>query len=289
MSGLTKIFIVLQLVFSLVVAVLLVLMVSKLEPYKSLVDQANAGKLGAMSALGAALEDNAAKDATLNKTRSDLQAALAESQRVGTENQAKIAGLTQSLQAAEVKASQAQTQLVSLTNAIATLKDLLAEKDRTLGETTPKVAQLTTQYNEVYRTNNELQNQLRGAEQTIRKLQEQIANLPSGGGAAGGATASAGDSNAQVASLSAASGQGKGPINARITEVKASATGRTLIALPLGARDGLKENTRLAIYRGNTYLGDAVIQTVTPDQSAATVVGPVKEPIQIGDLVMTVQ
>jgi len=289
LSGLTKIFIVLQLVFSLVVAVLLVLMVSKLEPYKSLVDQANAGRIGAQAALAAANEDIAAKNAQLTKLQSDMQNTLAESQRVSTDQLAKISGLTQDKQASDVKAAQAQTQLVSLTNAIATLKDLLAEKDRQLNEYTPRVAQLTQQYNEVYRTNNELQNQLRGAEQTIRKLQEQIAQGPATTGAAGGGMATGNDSNAQVASLSSSSGQNKGPINARITDIRQSAAGRTMIALPLGTRDGIKEGTRLAIYRGNTYLGDAAVQTVTPDQSAAAVIGPVKEPIQQGDLVMTVQ
>jgi len=289
LSGLTKIFIVLQLVCSLVVAVLLVLMVSKMEPYKAMVDSSNAGRIGAQAALTATLQESEAKDASLSKARSDLSSALADAQRVGTENQTTIARLQQSLQAEQVKSSQAQTQLVSLTNAIATLKDLLAEKDRQLGDLTPRVAQLTTQYNEVYRTNNELQNQLRGAEQTIRKLQEQIADAGSKAPGAGGASASAGESSGQVQSLSASNSQARGPINARITDIQPSASGRTMIALPLGSRDGIKENTRLAIYRGNTYLGDAVVQTVTVDQSAAAVVPPVKEPIQKGDLVMTVQ
>jgi len=289
LSGLTKIFIVLQLVCSLVVAVLLVLMVSKMEPYKAMVDSANAGRVGAQAALTATLQESESKDAALSKARTDLQMALADRQRENTTSQTDNARLQQDLSAEKVKSSQAQTQLVSLTNAIATLKDLLAEKDRQNADLTPRVSQLTQQYNEVYRTNNELQNQLRGAEQTIRKLQEQIADAGSKAPGGGGASAAAGDSGAQVQSLSATNSQARGPINARITDVQPSAAGRTMIALPLGSRDGIKENTRLAIYRGNTYLGDAVVQNVSVDQSAAAVVPPVKEPIQKGDLVMTVQ
>lgn len=285
MSGLTKVFIVLQLVFSLVVSVLLVLMVSRLEPYKSQLDSAHAGQIAAQALLAAEQNKSQAAQAAADEARRGLTEAQANLQRTTTELNTRIASLTQSGQASEVKNAQAQTQITSLTNAVATLKDLLAEKDKQLNELTPRVAQLTTQYNEVYRSNNELQNQLRGAEQTIRKLQEQIAAGP----AQGGTGAATGDSGAQVASLSAANTQApNASINGRIRKVGQLA-GRTVIELPLGTRDGVKNSSRFFIYRNNVYLGEAVITTVTPDGSLATVQGNPQQPVQEGDMVMSAQ
>lgn len=289
MSGLTKIFIVLQLVFSLVVSVLLVLMVAKLEPYKAQVDAAHTGRIAAQTQLAAIQQQLSASEAALTLARSDLQTAVTTGNNALMLAQAANADLTQKLQDATVKAAQAQTQLTSLTNAIATLKDLLSEKDKQLNELTPRVAQLTQQYNEVYRANNELQNQLRGAELTIRKLQEQIAQAPTGGTTAPGTGAAPADSGAQVTSLSAANSQAaRGPINATVTDINTSA-GRTIMEVPLGTRDGVKNGNRFFIYRNNNYLGEAVITTVTPAASVLTVQGTPREPIQKGDMVMSAQ
>jgi hypothetical protein len=285
LSGLTKVFIVLQLVFSLVVSVLLVLMVSKLEPYKSQLDSAHAGQIAAQALLAAEQNKSAAAQGAADQARRELTDAQSALQRTTTELNTRIASLTQTGQASEVKNAQAQTQITSLTNAIATLKDLLAEKDKQLNDLTPRVAQLTTQYNEVYRSNNELQNQLRGAEQTIRKLQEQIAQGPAQGGT-GAAPAS---SDSQVASLSAANSQApNAPINAKIRNVGQLA-GRTVIELPIGTRDGVKASNRFFIYRNNAYIGEAVITTVTPDGSLATVQGNPAQSVQAGDMVMSAQ
>jgi hypothetical protein len=289
LSGLTKVFIVLQLVFSLVVSVLLVLMVAKLEPYKAQVDAAHTGRIAAQAQLAAIQQQLTAAEGALTRARSDLETAVSSGNTALMSAQARNAGLTQQVQDASVKASQAQTQITSLTNAIATLKDLLSEKDKQLGELAPRVAQLTTQYNEVYRSNNELQNQLRGAELTIRKLQEQIVQMPTGGTTAPGTGAAPADSGAQVTSLSAANAQAaRGPINAQVTDINTSA-GRTIVEVPLGTRDGVKNGNRFFIYRNNNYLGEAVITTVTPGASVLTVQGTPREPIQKGDMVMSAQ
>ena len=60
MSGLTKIFNVLQLVFSLVVSVLLVLMVSKQEPYKNMADSQRVANLALAASNAHQATENAA-------------------------------------------------------------------------------------------------------------------------------------------------------------------------------------------------------------------------------------
>jgi hypothetical protein len=79
-------------------------------------------------------------------------------------------------------------------------------------------------------------------------------------------------------------------INGKISDVKPT-VGRTLIELPLGTRDGVRKDTRFMIYRGNTYVADAVVVgNPEPDKSVAAVdANSVKagETVQKGDMVMS--
>jgi hypothetical protein len=46
---------------------------------------------------------------------------------------------------------------------------------------------------------------------------------------------------------------------------------------------------RFFIYRGTTYIGEAVITEATPDASVATVQGNPQQQVQVGDMVMSAQ
>jgi len=76
-------------------------------------------------------------------------------------------------------------------------------------------------------------------------------------------------------------------VNAAISNV-GNDKGRTLIEFPLGTRDGIQQNTRLFIYRGNNYVADATVERTTPDTSVAVVVTPKGgQSVQKGDIVST--
>ena len=264
MSALTKILIVLQLVFSLVLSVVLVLMVSKMDPYKQRVDAAQtalfaatADKVRLEEAVAAA---NAAATAANDKATTEATARATE--RAKNASDATAADLNRMKLEAQVAGL--QTQLASLTASNKTLADANAEKDKRLADLAPQVQKLTQQNAALYQSNQEGQNQLRAAEQALRKLQEV---QQAGGGAAGGLPTG---SDNQVVALSSANPV-RASINAKISNIAQSA-GRTLIELPLGTRDGVQNGTTLMIYRNNnTYVGEAVVTRVTPDSSVAQV------------------
>jgi len=265
LSALTKILIVLQLVFSLVLSVVLVLMVSKMEPYKTKVDSANAGLFAAVAEKVKLQEElsaaNAAATAAADHATSEATGRASERARYASDSSAadlKRMNL-------ESQVAQLQTQLAGLTASNKSLADANAEKDKRLADLSPQVSKLTQQNAALYQSNQESQNQLRAAEQALRKLQE-VQAAGGGGGAAGG-TATGSDS--QVVALSATN-QMHAPINSKISNIAQSA-GRTLIELPMGTRDGVQQGTKLMIYRSTGYVGEAVVTRVTPDSSVAQV------------------
>jgi hypothetical protein len=287
LSALTKILIVLQLVFSLVCSVLLVLMVSRAENYKV----TNAGLQAA----------NVGQGAALTKALMDRDAALASNSSLTEKLNAATANLSRTMATASSDSSKAEQERLDLQNKLAamtaqvqaltasnsTQASSLAAKDAELEKLRPQVADLMTKYNEISRAKMEDDNQLRAAAQSIRKLQEIIANQPTAGAGGGGAGAIApigsGDQIQTISSAAPAAGR----VNGTVTDV-AQSSGRTLIELPLGTRDGIQVGTKVYVYRSTGYVGDASVQRVTPEQSVAVVVSTkAGETVQKGDMVST--
>jgi hypothetical protein len=282
MSPLTKMLIVLQLVFSLVTSVVLTLYVSKQQNYKETVVNEVSARIAAQAMATAAQ----AKVATLEQQLSGMQSTLNQVQSGrATEQQAAAAAAAKAdadLLAARSQISQLSNQNTSLTAANAAAAASVAVKDTELGVLRPQVADYMAKNADLYRAKNEADNQLRAAEMAIKKLQEQLVQGTTGGGA----TAAEGSTGAQVTSLSNAASNAR--VNAKISRI-ANGAGGTLVQMPLGTRDGVQVNTRVFIYRGATYIADAVVQRVTPDESVAQILNP--RPgvnVQEGDMVSTI-
>jgi uncharacterized protein YlxW (UPF0749 family) len=274
-------FIVLQLVFALAVSVLLVLMVSKSENYKSQVESTNIKNV-AMAATNLKSEtEKTAAQAKLSDVQAQLNAATnklntATADAAAAASKAETANLELQNQIVALR-----SQITSLNAAISTATSSIAAKDKELDTLRPQVADLTTKYNEIYRAKNEADNQLRATEQAIRKLQEIIAQAPAGG------AGSAAPTGGQVQVLSASSVAAAGKVNGRISNFSTS-LGKTLIEMPLGTRDGIQVGTKVFVYRATGYVGDATVTRVTPDQSVATIDSTKPgETVQMGDLVST--
>ena len=287
MSGLTKILIVLQLVFSVAVAVLLMLMVSRQQSYKTELDNVRTAHIAALATAGhanselAALRDELSREQGLSKTS---EQSLAAASGAAVAAQAKADTTIQSLQK---DLQQKETQLVSLTDTIKTLSAQNEHFSKENQEMTPKLTELVGRNADIARRNNELENAVRSAEQAIRKLQEEITLMTAKGGSASASAATANIGN-QVLPLNETR-SGSGPINGQVTDLQQYA-GRTYISTPLGTRDGLKSGSVLAVYRGNTYLGDARVENVTANESVAVMTAIKQgETIQKGDLVMSGQ
>jgi hypothetical protein len=283
MSALTKMLIVLQLVFALVCSTLLVLMVSKQQDYKAKFDQAQTGNI-ALNAIVADKDRQLAAQGTQLENINKLLTAANNDARQANANR------TQSQAAADAKTAELgsqvatlQSSVTSLSAANTTLTSQVQNLNDELSKTRPQVAALTRQNSELTRALNEKTNSLAAAEQAIAKLQEQLAQnkTPSGAVAPMG-------SEGQITSLAPAAAAPAAKVNAEISEVR-EVTGRPTIGLQVGTRDGIRANTKLVIYRGNSYIGDAVVQQATPEESVAVVVSTKPgATVQKGDLVSTV-
>ena len=281
MSTLTKIFIFLQLICSIAVAVVIVFGISHLKNYRDDVESSESRAVAAQASYQKSQNDIAVAQAQAADAIAKATGQVNELARGNNDLTTKNAQLASQIGALEARNAQQQNSISQLTSSIDSQNSLLAAKDKELADLRPENASLIQKNAELNRTNNELSTQQRFAEQAIRKLQEQIAQAPTSGP---GASAPAEGNGSQVASLSSSA---NGAINGKITQVSQSA-GHILVEMPLGDRDGVKVNTRFTIYRNNGYVGDAVVQKVFPDSSVAevTVVKP-GDNVKQGDLVTT--
>jgi chromosome segregation ATPase len=283
LSGLTKIFIVLQLVFSVAISVLLVLMVSHQENYKGMVDSATSSSVALRATVAHDQETISALNASLADKDRQNQSSQAQSQQQLADLTTKNASLQQQVASLTASNAQVQTNLASLTATVTTQQEIIKQQSSELTNLRPQVAELTLKNADLNRANNDATNQNRAAEQAIRRLQEQIATAPTTGSGAAAPT-----EGGQVARFSASS-QTPVQINGTVSDLD-QAAGRTLIETKLGARDGVRVNTRFAIFRDNKYVGDAVVERVLPGESVAVVVSTKPgESVQKGDIVQSGQ
>jgi hypothetical protein len=284
LSALTKTFIVLQLLFSVVCAVLLVLFVTKTENYKNLVTDERVKNVGLAASYANAERSKSATESEVNRLQGQLSDTM--KQLTTARDTAAAAAATKDAALQEVKnqlsAALAQNQTLAAANT--TNAATIDAKDKELAGLRTQVPDLVAKYNTVSRAKIEVDNQLRAAELAIRKLQETIAQMPGGGA---GAAAPIGSEN-QIQVLTASNAAAAGKINGQVSNV-ALAQGRTLIEMPLGERDGIKVGAKLYVYRASGYIGDATVERVSADQSVAVIMSTKPgETVKVGDLVATV-
>ena len=284
MSTLTKILVVLQLVFSLVIAVVLVFGTGHLENYRNEVDASHTQAVAAQALLAKSQNDVAVANAQVADVNSRMAAATDELKKQNNDLATKLAQTSSERGALEAQNAQELSSISQLSSSNDSQNKLIAAKDTELAQLRPENVSLVQKNAELNRVNNDQSTSNRLAEQAIRKLQEQLAATETGPSKSG-AAAPGESSDMGVASLSASPANAQ--INAKITSIAPSA-GHTLIEVPLGTRDGVKVNTALRIYRNSGYVGDAVVQSVFADSSVAqvTIVKP-GDSIKVGDLVMT--
>lgn len=274
MSILTKLFIVLQLVASLALAVLVVVAFKSQEPYKAKLQTTETNLVAAQSAALREKNESAALRTQLTQLSNTLSKDSSAWSAQVTDARSKAVELTVELQSEIAKHAASLNSVTQLTATVNSLKDQIAAKDAELARIRPDNVTLTQKFAELNRANNDLTTQLKLAEQAIRKLQEAIAlqgDKPS--------SSTAGDAKSVLAVQTAVQ------INGKIGSISTHA-GRTYVGLGLGTRDGVKVGTQFAISRGNSYIGDAVVNRATVDESVALIT-LLKEGknVQEGDLV----
>jgi chromosome segregation ATPase len=282
LSPLTKIFIILQLVCSLVLSVMVVVLISRQQPVAQQLEQERVARFGVQAALLEKTNEVDSVNQRLQQKQIELDNKSSALNKTIGELQTQLTSLRDEKGKVETDLARKNAEMGQLTAANQSLSEQLAGKDKQLSTLAPENVQLIQRNAELGRAINEKETALRFAETSIRKLQEQLAANESKSGASGSAPEAT-----SVASLSDKAPAA--PVNAKITNV-AQTAGRTLIEVPLGSRDQIKAGTKLTIYRDSGYVARATVENVKIDQSAAAVdAGSVKkgETVRPGDLVIT--
>jgi len=278
-SALTKILIVLQLVFSLVVSVLLVLYVSKAEEPKKQAMAEHTQFIANSAALDKTNQMLAAKNAevtALNTQVTNLNGAIVNAQNDTATARAEKVKADAALVAQSSTSLQVQEKLASLT---ASQEERLAALTEDLKKLREQVPSLTKEKTDLSRVVLELRSQLDAANVAIKQYQVILANNGGSNGAGVNMKPQVSEMETHVAAA---------PVNGTVTDVATSA-GRVYIETKLGARDGIQVGTKLLVYRGNGYVGDVQVESVSPDTSVAVVVATkAGETVQKGDYVATV-
>ena len=265
MNILTKVFVVMTTVFSLAGLVFVILILNQQVKYKTSLQAAEARCVGVMAnttKMQSERDNYFAALERLDTAKRENESAMQQTIR-NLQNQ--IAGLERENATGKSDMTTAQASVTALTTANQAMTDTLGKYSTELADLRKQVPVLTQQNAELNRKNDEYATALEAAQNAIRRLQEELAiaqepqpqKAPTTGAQLGTST--------ETPTLSAVN-----PINGKVTRVDIL-NGRTYVTLSLGKRDGVQENYRFTLYRGSSYLGDAVVRKVTPDEAVAEV------------------
>jgi myosin heavy subunit len=285
LSTLTKTFIVLQLVFAIGLAVMVFMTGNQAVTYRGQLTAAQTKQTAAVAAAREVQTQLATQTAAFNQQLSTKDAEISSLHRDLDTRAGELAQVSSRRDTLEAQVQSLQNDVQRLTTTTSGLKDVVVAKDQELTALRPQVAKLTQQNAELARKNSELSSLQDQSEKAIRTLQENLAQAKRPAPATStGSIQNGSAAGSSVASLSTGTPT-SATINGKVTNVETS-NGKTFVNLSLGSRDGVQVNNRFTIYRGNDYVGDAVVQKVAPDQSVA-VVTVNRLPVQTSDLVIS--
>lgn len=274
MSAITKLFVVLLVISSLLLSASVVVFVNKVEDFRAGNEKAKKDLRGAQGERDAALasaesaraagvaaaKDFAAREASLNKDITageakiqELNASLAQSQK---DNQVK--DITNKSIADALKAAQEENKGYLTANT-----DLRTSNDKLLQQNGELNTQLTVLDQKLRATDKARE----FAEERVSELQQQIKNMGTGGG------------NAGQGGTSAASA----PINAVVRSVDIIG-GKKYATISVGSADNVAKGMKFNIVNRNTaeYLGSMTVDRVDVNEAIGQVEGSKIDKIQPG-------
>jgi len=283
LSTLTKIFIVLLVVFCIAFTMSSISFVAQTHEWKALAQGFQQEAQASETHLRNVLASSAAQAAM------DRDAINAHIQRI----KALEADLQQALKAnsgLETRLAEARAQVSSLEGSVRLLSGELkvgqagwTEQRKQREELETRNTELETRNIDLSERVNEQTAQLVVLQQHVRQLEQQLHILRQGSqrvarldepGTAGDLGTLAGGGSGVVRPATPATGS---PIRGRITDVSGA-----LATISVGSADGVVEGMVFVIHRGLDYIGDLEITHVEPDQCAGRVVRSVRTP-KIGD------
>lgn len=281
MSTLTKVFIVLQLVFSIGLAVVVVMAVGSEKETKEKLKEYETGMLAAQAGTGQAINN---KSALENQVQTSLEASRKATEDLKTALTQRTQELTQANTRLDVLQGQLteSNSIVSRSQAtLSSAQERLTAREKEVEAMRPEFAKLREQNAQLVVANQQLQNSYDLAAKAVKTLQENIAEMKDKPEAA---TSKASASGTSAAAKILAGTQAPVEINGKVTGLRTDAD-KVYVTLSLGTRDKVQVDTKFMIYRDNTFVADARVQQVTPAESVAEVTMTAKgQSVQAGDL-----
>lgn len=288
MGVLTKVFVVLVTVLSVLLVALIVPFVANTENYKQQLDDARTAKAAAEEL--ATLRQNELNAA---QSRDSEMVTVLKSQAQNLATQINL--LTQQLADSETKARSESEKLAKFeadwSRLIATnqqntqmTKELRAE----LTERREKMVNQQTQMIELADRNNEMESQLEAMTRQVRRVHEQLTQLQEQNA----------DLEQKLAQLppqwqqkilseeiEAAPFVPETPIRGQITKVQ-QLKDELFVQVNVGNNDGVTTNMKFLVHRGNQFLGTLIITTVDAQNSAGRML-LTQGQVAVGDLILT--
>ena len=289
MSPLTKAFVVLVTLLSILLVTLVVPFVASVDGVKADLETERA-KYAAIEVtrdnlfarLTAAEAAQSATQASLNETISDLETRVAE---LSSERN----DLRSSLAAARTGEQQTQATLAALSQNDQTKTQLLDTYATKLEDVQQSLVEQSRRNAELIDRTNELSNERTQLTRSVERLRERTTELAEQNAAASAALASAGITvpEASATGLAAAPVPAGERIFGSVTSVETATGGRVLVQVNVGASDGVRNGQRFVAFRGQDQLvGTLEVRSVDESVAVASVVSQ-ERPLQPSDNIVS--
>ncbi|MEM1097208.1 MAG: hypothetical protein AAGH92_00330 [Planctomycetota bacterium] len=288
MSPLTKAFVVLVTVLSILLVTLVVPFVAQVDDLKAERDAfdaiASASQVtisDLQSQVTTLREGRAANEANLQATIRQLESDLATAKGNETNLQAQLAK-------ASAESDAIRATIVSMNEADKTKTALLETTLGQVNDTQGKLVERSTENTQLIARNNQLEadraaleNQTRSLREQLQALNEEVATLEQAVVAAGGSIPEAGAAVAVVPTSTE-------PVYGAVTGQGVIPGGKTLVQLNIGSADGVVAKQRFVAFRGNDELvANLEVQSVDASESVAVILGEARRDVRTGDSVVS--
>ncbi len=288
MGVLTKVFVVLVTVLSVLLGTLAVTFVANTENYKAKLEESVADKTAAeeiarlrQSELNA-VQSNQSEQITLFKAQSEsliTQNNLLTQQRAEAEAAAqRETGKLAKFEADWSRLTAANQQYAQMTKEIQ--EELKQRREQIVDQQTRSI-QLADR-------NNELESQLAALTRQVRRVHEKMTNLQEENADLQGKLAQLPPQwQAKILSeeVAVAPFVPETPIRGQVTRVE-QLEGETFVQVNVGRNDGVESNMKFLVHRGSQFLGTLIITTVDANSSAGRI-ELMQGRVSVGDMVLT--
>lgn len=257
MHILTKFFVFIAAILSVLLAGLSVAYTFNAGEITSQISQAKARETAARSAAETSLLDSERRSADLKSANSALQSTIAERDSRINQLEQRLSSLSTEISRLESQQETYSTRIDEFTTLIATAQSLDAARAEELRDLRDSLLSYARREIDLSDRINDLVSQLEVSQATVRSLQETIVQIQEGG------EPGRADSTRRPIAPDG--------FRATVTDVRTDGSGRVLVAIDAGSSDGLREGTALSVSDTSGFVAVIVIDTVNINNAAGYV------------------